>query len=90
MLFARLYLRKYTQDFTMCYYIVNKNNTDWCKAPEQEKNMYKVWFDFVNDDGYVVKAFLDNNGQGFSFNDAEDLAHELKVRGHKNIIIELL
>ena len=21
----------------MCYYIVNKNNTDWCKAPEQER-----------------------------------------------------
>lgn len=52
--------------------------------------MYKVWFDFVNDNGDVVTAFLDNNGQGFSFKDAEDLAHELKVRGHKNIVIELL
>ena len=52
--------------------------------------MYKVWFDFVNDNGDVVTAFLDNNGQGFSFKDAEDLAHELKDRGHKNIVIELL
>ena len=39
MLFARLYLKKYTQDFTICYYIVNKNNTDWCKAPEGRNNM---------------------------------------------------
>ena len=23
----------------MCYYIVNKNNTDWCKAPEGRNNM---------------------------------------------------
>lgn len=54
------------------------------------ENMYKVWFDFVNDEGDVVTDFLDNNGQGFSFKDAEDLAHELKVRGHENIVIELL
>lgn len=52
--------------------------------------MYIVWFDFVNDYGFVVTDFLDNNGQGFSFKDAEDLAHELSLRGHKNIVIELL
>ena len=63
---------------------------DLMNALEGRNNMYKVWFDFVNDDGYVVTAFLDNNGQGFSFKDAEDLAHELKARGHKNIVIELL
>ncbi len=52
--------------------------------------MYKVWFNFVNDNGDVVTDFLDNNGQGFWFKDAEDLAHELKERGYKNIVIELL
>ena len=27
----------------MCYYIVNKNNTDWCKAPEQERKMRTLY-----------------------------------------------
>lgn len=67
-----------------------KQSQKYILRQNKEVSMYKVWFDFVNDNGDVVTDFLDNNGQGFSFKVAEDLAHELKVRGHKNIVIELI
>ena len=52
--------------------------------------MYKVFFDFVNDNGVLVTDYLDNNGQGFSFKDAEELAREFQMRGYTNVCIELI
>ena len=62
-----MYLKKYTQDFTMCYYIVNKNNTDWCKAPEQERKMKNKILEFVNSVA-VLMLFL-----SFGMYDSENI-----------------
>lgn len=43
---------------------------------------YRVWYTFENELGTWVRTYLDNNGEGFSNDEAVDLAKELEARGH--------
>lgn len=49
--------------------------------------MYRVWYTFENELGEWVRTYLDNNGEGFSNDEAVDLASELKARGHGCVCI---
>lgn len=39
---------------------------------------YKVEFEFYNELGEWVETFLDNNGEGFTKEDAIDIARQLR------------
>ena len=52
--------------------------------------MYRVWFTFRNDLGEDVRAYLDNNGAGFEFSDALDVAEELKAQGNTRVTALLM
>lgn len=49
--------------------------------------MYRVWFTFRNGLGEEVRDYLDNNGEGFSDDDAIDVSRQLKAQGHSNVRI---
>ena len=51
---------------------------------------YRVWFTFRNGLGEDVRDYLDNNGEGFTPDDALNCAREMGFRGHKDINITRL
>ena len=50
--------------------------------------MYKVTFDFLNTAGAWIATYLDNNGDGFTLEDAEQIAYQLEHNGNSNVKIE--
>lgn len=54
------------------------------------KKMYKVTFDFRNSLGEWKTDYLNNNGDGFTLEDAEHIAYQLRQSGERNVIIEEL
>lgn len=46
---------------------------------------YKVTFQFRNELGGVSSDFLNNNGKGFTHEDAENVARQLKANGNKAV-----
>ena len=51
---------------------------------------YRVWYEFKNEAGEWVEAFLDDCGEGFCEADALQIAREFKYRGHRNVRLEEL
>ena len=49
--------------------------------------MYKVEFKFRNEDGELVETYLDNNGDGFTYTDAQDLASTLRYKGNVDVTV---
>lgn len=49
--------------------------------------MYRVWFTFENPLGEWVRDYLDDNGKGFSNDDAVDIARQLEAQGHEYVSI---
>ena len=53
--------------------------------------MYKVTFDFLNAAGDWITTYLDNNGDGFTLEDAENIAYQLKQhKGNRNVNVEYM
>ena len=53
--------------------------------------MYKVTFDFLNTAGDWITTYLDNNGDGFTLEDAEHIAYQLKHhKGNRNVNVECM
>lgn len=52
--------------------------------------MYKVTFDFLNTAGDWITTYLDNNGDGFTLEDAEHIAYQLKQSGERNVNVECM
>ena len=52
--------------------------------------MYEVIFKFRNEYGELVEDYLDNNGLGFDYSEAQDLAEELRFRGHIDVKVIML
>lgn len=49
--------------------------------------MYRVYFTFRNELGEMRRAYLDNNGEGFRQMDALDVAREMQIREHRDVLI---
>ena len=49
--------------------------------------MYRVYFTFRNELGEMRRTYLDNNGEGFRQMDALDVAREMQMREHRDVII---
>lgn len=54
------------------------------------KKLYKVIFDFYNNRGEWKTDYLNNNDDGFTLEDAEYIAYQLRQEGNRNVIIEEL
>lgn len=54
------------------------------------KEKYKVEFDFKNDHGDWVRTEYDNNGEGYSSQDASDIKRQLIQNGMKNVKMILI
>ena len=57
------------------------------QTTEEEKNTmkYKVVFEFLNPVGEWKETDLSNNEEGFTKEDAEDVARQLREREHRNV-----
>ena len=57
------------------------------QTTEEEKNTmkYKVVFEFLNPAGEWKETDLSNNEEGFTKEDAEDVARQLREREHRNV-----
>ena len=51
---------------------------------------YRVYYTFRNELGEDVRTFLDNNSEGFTPDDALDVAKELQMQGRKDVKITRL
>lgn len=52
--------------------------------------MYKVIFDFINGAGEQRTDDLNNNGRGFTLEDAQSIADQLRQQGCRNVKIEIM
>ena len=52
--------------------------------------MYKVIFDFINSAGEQRTDDLNNNGRGFTLDDAQYIAYQLRQQGRRNVKIEIM
>lgn len=52
------------------------------------KKKYKVTFEFRNSLGEWETDYLNNNGYGFTLNDAEHIAYQLRCNGEINVKVE--
>ena len=47
--------------------------------------MYELFFKFRDENEEVKETYLDNNGFGFTYSETQDLANELRLRGHLDV-----
>lgn len=52
--------------------------------------MYKVIFDYIDIDGEWCRYTADNNGRGYSLEEAETFAYRLRDNGYSRIQIQIM
>ena len=48
---------------------------------------YKITFEFKDEYGGTVKDYLNRNGKGFSYEDAVEIARQLREHGNENVTV---